>query len=217
MNNNISIPQNIENQTSYKRKVSLSELFRSLVLAARSAIVFIKNKKQNTIDEQFLERLQLAVTEVNSCAVCSYAHTQMALKMGMNNDEISGFLTGDKSFVKPEESKAILFAQHYAETRGLPEMETYEAIVKEYGKEEARIILAAIQLMLMGNMIGLPMSALRARKKGKPYSDSSLLYEYGMIIAVIFIIPIALVVSFVKWIFVRPNIYFETNKEYVKG
>ena len=92
-------------------------------------------------------------------------------------------------------------------------METYEAIVKEYGKEEVRIILAAIQLMLMGNMIGLPMSALRARKKGKPYSDSSLLYEYGMIIAVIFIIPIALVVSFVKWIFGRPNIYFETNKE----
>ncbi len=79
MNNNISIPQYIENQTSYKRKVSLSELFRSLVLAARSAIVFIKNKKQKTIDEQFLERLQLAVTEVNSCAVCSYAHTQMAL------------------------------------------------------------------------------------------------------------------------------------------
>ena len=38
MNNNISIPQNIENQTSYKIKVSLSELFRSLVLAARSAI-----------------------------------------------------------------------------------------------------------------------------------------------------------------------------------
>ncbi len=51
MNNNISIPQNIENQTSYKRKVSLSELFRSLVLAARSAIVFIKNKKQKIIDE----------------------------------------------------------------------------------------------------------------------------------------------------------------------
>lgn len=109
--------------------------------------------------------------------------------------------------------KAILFAQHYAETRGLPEMEPYEAIVKEYGKEEARIILAAIQLMLMGNMIGLSMSALRARKKGKPYSDSSLLYEYGMIIAAIFIIPIALVVSFVKWIFGRPNIYFDTNKE----
>lgn len=215
MSKEITIPKNIENQTLYKRKVSFAELFYSLLLAPRSVSVFIKNKKQKTVDEQFLERLQLAVTEVNACAVCSYAHTQIALKMGMNNDEISGFLTGDKNLIQPQEAKAVLFAQHYAETRGLPEKETFEAIVKEYGKKKARIILAVIQLMLTGNMIGLPMSALRSRKKGKPYKDSSLFYEYGMLIAALFIIPIALVISFIKWIFRIPNIYF--GKKYRVG
>lgn len=37
-------------------------------------------KKKKIVNKDFVERLQLAVTEVNGCAACSYAHTYMALK-----------------------------------------------------------------------------------------------------------------------------------------
>ena len=45
-------------------------------------------KKERQLSEHFIERIMLAVTEVNGCAVWSYAHTKMALEAGMTNEEI---------------------------------------------------------------------------------------------------------------------------------
>lgn len=204
--NNSTIPNKINAGTAYKRKVTLSDLYRALLFAPRSAILFFRNKKSKTVNEQFLERLQLAVTEVSACAVCSYAHTKMALELGLSNEEITAFLTGDAAFQRTEEAKALLFAQHYAETRGIIEKGIYKKIIEEYGIQQARIILAAVQLMLMGNMIGLPISALKSRKLGNPYTNSSLGYELGMIFATIFLIPVASLHSFIRWIVSKPNI-----------
>ena len=101
------------------------ELYRSFVYAPRAASKLIGNRKTKLLDPHFIERLQLAVTEVNGCAACSYQHTQMALEQGMSNEEITSFLSGDGSFTKPEEAKAIMFAQHFADSRGFPKKETY--------------------------------------------------------------------------------------------
>ena len=49
----------------------------------------------------------LAVTEVNGCAACSYAHTTFALREGMSNEEISSFLAGADDYIQPEEAKAL--------------------------------------------------------------------------------------------------------------
>ena len=200
----IRIPDSIELRTTFTRKVTVSQLYNSILYAARSFVPFARNKKSQLVDDHFLEHLQLAVTEVSACAVCSYAHTQMALKMGMSNAEINSFLTGDPAYQKTDEAKAMAFAQHYAETRGLPEKETFQAVIDEYGQEKARIILAAIQLMLAGNMIGLPMSAYRARRKGKPYSDSSPGYEWGMMLLSALFLPVGFVHGFVRWLLRRP-------------
>ena len=102
----------------YKRKFSFLELYLSFLYVPRALTKLRKNKKEEQISQQFIERLQLAVTEVNGCAACSYAHTTMALREGMSNDEISSFLSGSVDFIKPEEAKAIMFAQHFADNRG---------------------------------------------------------------------------------------------------
>lgn len=209
MKNKISIPEEINQRTTYKKKVTLSDLYHSLLFATPSSFIFIRNKKIKTVNEQFLERLQLAVTEVSACAVCSYAHTKMALDLGLSNEEITAFLSGNNIFQKENEAKAILFAQHYAETRGKGTKTSYEKIVQEYGEEKSRIILAAIQLMLMGNMIGLPMSALRARKSGNPYKDSSLGYELGMLFATLLMLPLVFTHSFLRWLLRKP--FLEKN------
>ena len=123
---------------SFKRKFGLGDLYRAFVFIPAAAAKLIDNNKSQLLSSQFIKRLQLAVTEVNGCAICSYQHTKMALKQGMSNEEISSFLNGDNTFIKPEEAKAIIFAQHFADATGTPKQYAYDAIVKEYGEKSKR-------------------------------------------------------------------------------
>jgi AhpD family alkylhydroperoxidase len=189
----VEIPEKIGSRTEYKRKFRLWEMYRAFVLIPGAVSRMIVNKRKKLIDNEFIERLQLAVTEVNGCAACSYAHTYMALKRGMSNEEINSFLSGDRNFIKEEEAKGIVFAQHYADTRGFPKEEAYKRIIGEYGEKKAGVILAAAQIMNAGNIYGIPFSAFWSRLKGKPYKDSSLIYELGMHLAGCIFFPVALI------------------------
>lgn len=184
------IPESFS-RSDYKRKFSFKELYLSFVYAPRAILKIMSNKKSGLVDAQFIERLQLAVTEVNGCAACSCAHTSMALRLGMSNEEVSNFLSGSDHFVKPEEAKAIMFAQHFADTRGYPLKDTYDTIIQEYGKQKARIILSAIQVMLTGNIYGIPFSAYLSRRQGKPYPQSSLGYETGMLVGGVSVLSVS--------------------------
>ncbi|MCC7318209.1 MAG: carboxymuconolactone decarboxylase family protein [Bacteroidales bacterium] len=203
--------ESVIQRDEFKRKFSFWELFRSFVFAPRAMRKLIGNKKSKLVDLHFVERLQLAVTEVNGCAACSYQHTQMALKQGMSNEEISSFLSGAGDYTKPEEAKAIMFAQHFADSRGFPKKYAYNAIVEEYGEKEARIILSAAQTMIAGNMFGIPFSALLSRFQGKPYKDSSLFYELGMEIGGIIALPIAIVHGLLRGLVGLPNERFDKS------
>lgn len=198
MKKNIKIPDSIGLRAEYKRKFSFKEMYRAFVLIPSVISKLRKNKKSKLISNDFIERLQLAVTEVNGCAACSYAHTQMALKQGMSNEEINSFLVGDGRFINPEEAKAIVFAQHFADSRGLPNQDAYQAVIDEYGEEKSSIILAASQIMFAGNIYGIPLSALQSRFRGKSFKGSSLVYELGMLITGLIILPIALIHGLLK-------------------
>ncbi|HNQ66711.1 MAG TPA: carboxymuconolactone decarboxylase family protein [Smithella sp.] len=189
----LKLPDTISSRTEYKKKFSLWEMYRAFVLIPGAIAKMIGNKITKSVDKDLIERVQLAVTEVNGCAACSYAHTYLALKQGLSNEEIYSFLSGDGNFIKQKEARAIVFAQHFADTRGFPKKDAYQAIINEYGEKKARIILAAAQLMMAGNIYGIPYSALQSRLKGKPYKDSSLMYELGMHGAGFIFLPIALI------------------------
>ena len=199
-------------EAEYKRKFSFLELYLSFIYIPRALAKLRKNKKGEIISQKFIERMQLAVTEVNGCAACSYAHTTMALREGMSNDEISSFLSGGTDYIKPKEAKAIIFAQHFADSRGYPQKEAYEAIIKEYGQEKASIILSAVQMMIAGNMFGIPLSAYQSRRRGKPFKGSTLGYELGMIIGGILVLPIALLHALLRWMVGMSNIRFQKSK-----
>ncbi len=203
--------ESVIQRDEFKRKFSFWELYRSFVFAPRAMSKLMGNRKSKLLDPHFVERLQLVVTEVNGCAACSYQHTQMALKQGMSNEEISSFLSGAGDYTKPEEAKAIMFAQHFADSRGFPKKYAYNAIVEEYGEKEARIILSAAQTMIAGNMFGIPFSALLSRFQGKPYKDSSLFYELGMEIGGIIVLPIAIVHGFLRGLVGLPNQRFDKS------
>lgn len=207
----IKIPESISLRMGFKRKFSLWEMYRSFVFASRAVSKLAGNKKSQLLHPDFIERLQLAVTEVNGCAACSYQHTKMALQQGMSNEEISSFLSGEEHFIKPEEAKAIMFAQHFADSRAYPKKYAYDAIVKEYGSEKATLILSASQLMIAGNTYGIPFSALQSRLKGKPFTDSNLFYELGMMTAGIICLPFAIIHSLSRALVGLPNERFDNS------
>lgn len=208
-----SLSASVTLRNEFKRKFSLLELYRSFVFVPRAMRQLIKNRKTKIVDPHFVERLQLAVTEVNGCAACSYQHTQMALAQGMSNEEINSFLSGSDDYTKEEEAKAIMFAQHFADSRGFPKMYAYQAIEEEYGKKEARVILSAVQVMIAGNMYGIPFSAFLSRLQGKPYKGSTLFYELGLLVIGLLSLPFAIIHTLLRWLIGLPNQRFDKSVE----
>lgn len=205
------IPKDISARVDFKRRFSLWEMYCSFTFFPRAMVKLIRNSKSEMVDKDFVKRLQLAVTEVNGCPACAYQHTKMALEQGMTGAEISSFLSGGDQFIKPEEAKAIMFAQHFADARGYPKKYIYDAIVEEYGEKEATIILAAVQTMIAGNMYGIPLSAFQSRRKGKPYKDSTLFYELGMMLVGVLLLPIAVIHGILRGLIGLPNKRFDKS------
>jgi len=199
------IPEAISSRTEYKRRFSFWEMYRSFACIPRAIPDLIRNRKSKLVDPDLVKRIELAVTEVSGCAACSYEHAKMALRQGMSGAEISSLLSGADGFIKPEDAKAIAFAQHFAESKGHAKEYAFEAVVKEYGEEEARVMLSAAQVMIAGNMYGIPYSAFRSRLKGKPFKDSSLFYELGMLIGGVLALPFALLHGILRGTFDLDN------------
>jgi AhpD family alkylhydroperoxidase len=185
-----------------KKKYTAYQMFESFYKGYVSIPTLIRNRRNKAVDSKLIERLMLATTEVNGCEVCSYAHTQIALKEGFSQDEIHAFLSGSKAFVNENEAIAILYAQHVADMMGYPTLDSYQRLKEVYGEDKAEIIHAAITVMMMGNVSGIPLSAFLRRIQGKPYANSSLLYESGMMLIqpllMVMAIPFALIMKLTK-------------------
>jgi AhpD family alkylhydroperoxidase len=175
-----------------RKLYSLREAYGITLQALRTMPELKRAKKQGELDQPFIERIMLAVTEVNGCALCSYAHAKMALEAGLSDTEIRKMLSGSSDDVPDDELQAILFAQSYADARGTPSEKAWERVVETYGLPKAMGILGAVRVIMMGNVYGIPWSAFLGRLKGKPDERSSLAYELGMITGSILFLPVVL-------------------------
>ena len=147
-------------------------------------------RRKNLISSQFGERIMMAVTEVNGCRYCSYFHTQVALKTGLDEEEIRGTLSGDFSHAPEEELPALLFAQHYAEYAGNPDPEMVEKLMAAYGNIKGRAILGHIRAIMIGNAWGNAFDSLRFRLKRQPNPDLTFSQELGVIFGPFYMLPL---------------------------
>ncbi len=183
-------------KTETGRKLySLKETYIITYRAFRSFRDLVRAKRQQELTKQFTERIMLAVTEVNGCEICSYAHTKMALESGMDNREIENMLAGLNDGAPADELPAILFAQHYADYRGQPSRESWERIVESYGLSKAKAILASIRMIMVGNVYGIAWSSFIHRFNGKADERSNLAYELSIILSTFVFMPVAFVHS----------------------
>ena len=167
----------------------------------RTVSYMSKARKHNQMDHQFIERIMLAVTEVNGCDICSYAHTKMALESGMSNEEIQNMLAGEIIDVPKQQVQAIMFAQHYAESRGKPSTKSWDQIVDNYGEALALGILGSIRVIMMGNVLGIPWNSFFKRFKGKPDQRSSIVYELKVMTVGSIFIPIGIIHAVISKLF----------------
>ena len=107
-----------------------------------------------TLDAGFRERLMLAVTAVNGCRYCSYAHARQALVAGIDEAEVSTLLAGTVDHSPAHELPALLYAQHWAETRGEVEPAARDRLLEAYGHETVNAIELSLRTIQMGNLMG---------------------------------------------------------------
>ena len=157
-----------------KKHYTVREILEITRLATLT--VLATRGRETRCDRRSSERIMLAVTEVNGCELCSYAHSRFALEAGIEDAEVQQLLGGVTDGVPTRELAGVAFGQHYADTRGRPDTAAWEEVVTQYGEESLCVLLAA-RTMMWGNALGIPLSALRSRFRGRPYPRSSVGFE----------------------------------------
>ena len=150
------------------------------------------------VGKAFSERIMLAVTAVNGCRYCSYAHTRLALQNGLSADEVQRLLGGEIGQVTPEEGPALFFAQHYAESGGRPAADALQELKDVYGSNMADEILAHIRMITMGNLSGNTIDALLSRLQGAPAEGSSLGHELLVLLMLVVGTPVVALAVLMK-------------------
>lgn len=96
----------------------------------------------------------LAVTEVNGCRYCQYAHAKMAIDAGLSPSEIEDLSSGALHNCPTDEVPALLYAQHWAESDGSPDPDTRQEIISTYGEQKVDAMELAMRMIRMGNLMG---------------------------------------------------------------
>ncbi|MCK5851237.1 MAG: carboxymuconolactone decarboxylase family protein [Kiritimatiellae bacterium] len=122
------------------------------MLSNREEVHTLMNTK--LVSQTFRERLMMAVTSVNGCRYCSYYHSKEALKAGMSPEEIATLTNCEFGNCPDEEQPALLYAQHWAESNTLPDVEAYQRVLEFYGEEKLSAIEMVLRIIRMGNLMG---------------------------------------------------------------
>ncbi len=130
------------------------EFFKDLGFLIRNVKRMKALKNEGLITPAFRERLMLAVTGVNGCRYCSYAHARQALKSGIGQEEINQLLSGIIDDCPEQEAVAIFYAQHWAESGAHPDPVTVRKLQDAYGAEKARAIHLVLRVIRFGNLAG---------------------------------------------------------------
>jgi len=131
----------------------LREFLADVRFIAGNQRLLRRSQRQGLIIPAFRERLMVAVTAVNDCSYCSWAHTRQALKQGISKEELDGLFSGDLEQSPEDERTALLYAQHWADANANPSPEAVRKLVETYGDEKAAAINVILRMIRVGNLM----------------------------------------------------------------
>ena len=191
----------MEFKLQYNKRIPVIRDFLRYYFASAYNLKRMARASSRYLNHRFTERIMLAVTEVNGCKLCAQGHAKMALKSGLSEKEIQDLLSDDKKLVPEHEGVAILYATHFADTGGRTDKDTDRRLFETYGSETARGIIAAIDMIMLGNAVGIIYGCFTDRLSGKANSESSLVRELLIFILLIALLPLYLIVVLMGIIF----------------
>ena len=124
-----------------------------------------KLPRDQRISKQLSERISLAVSGVNECSYCSWLHTKTALEKGLSQSEIEALLSTEFEDIAPDETTAVLYAQHWADRDGDVTEEARGNVINELGEHRTAEIEAIIRAVYFGNLCCNTVVAYREAKK----------------------------------------------------
>jgi AhpD family alkylhydroperoxidase len=163
---------------NFTRNIYTSKTFWQDMKFMASHRKLIKQTMQD-LDQAFVEKIMTVVTAVNGCRYCSWFHARQAVSSGISQEEVQQMMKLQfQADASEEDLMALLYAQHYAETRRNPSPEMIEKLIEAYGPEKAEEIQIVIRMITFGNLSGNTFDAFLSRLKGIKAEDSSPFFEF---------------------------------------
>jgi AhpD family alkylhydroperoxidase len=166
--------------------------FYHQTLIVKAAIAFSENqylKREKLLNLKWKERIMLAVTEVNQCTMCSWMHTNIALKAGMKEDEIKNILSGSYDEIPNNELLSILYAQDYASNKETINKPYVAKLIEAYGVRRTRMIKNVISIITMTTSMGIAIGKLKATFTGKHVRGSNVFSELFIPLSTMILFP----------------------------
>lgn len=175
-----------------KRSFSFGSFIRVSQAAVKSIPKMARIMRTQSLSSKLIEKLMLSVTSVNGCRYCSWFHSAQAVKTGISLEEISQLMEFDLGACTEEEALACAYAQHFAETEGNTEKAVTLRLIKEFGAEKTRDIIAVIQMITFGNLWGNSIDAFLARLRGTPIEKETIFMEFLLFLISLPVFPLIL-------------------------
>jgi AhpD family alkylhydroperoxidase len=153
----------------------------------------LKRRNKSVMNKKLKERIMLAVSEVNGCAMCSYVHTKLALQVGIDNEEIKNIIKGDIEGIPEEDVPAVLFAKNFAFNHEVIDPALYNKIAELYGEDKANAIIHVCNIITMTCAMGINLKLLKNRILLKPGKGSKFFNEIMIPLSTIVLFPVAII------------------------
>jgi AhpD family alkylhydroperoxidase len=155
-----------------KRTFTMPLLLRSVGALVSYTPIRLAALVKPATSRSLREKVILGVTSVNDCRWCTWLHTGIALRHGVDLDELRSLLgSGTFGTVSDREATAILFAQHFADTLRRPTPAARLALARHFTPYQRLEIMAWIHFIYFTNLSGNSADAWLARFRGWKVAD----------------------------------------------
>ncbi len=145
--------------------------------------------RQSHLDPVLASKLMLVVTGVQGGSGARVR--EYALEQGLSQQAVSSLSRGELIHATVEEAPMLVFAQHYAERRGMPDPEMLKRFAENYSPETVRDVITYLRLVTFVNMAGGTIDALISRLLGQPCQETTLSDELSILGVLVFgILPL---------------------------
>ena len=186
------------------RSFSIQESIPIMWRASRSLPLLRTFSKNKRINKAFRERIMLAISGVNGCAMCSFVHTKLALAEGISAAQIKQLLGGEFNDIPANEAVGVLYAQSYASGKEVVDPTSFQRLVDEYGQQKAYCILQVCQIITFTTVMGITLDGIKQRLTFQK-AHNRFFTELSLLLLIFTAFPLMLVVQTIVVLLTRPS------------